>query len=164
MVKDIRTPKFLEPYQRISSSGQFIPEVDGLRFFAIFSVFIYHLTGDILRHSSALDAYTRKASAIFPATQVLNVGVQLFFVISGFILGLPFATAHLANKKPVSLKKYFLRRVTRLEPPYIISLLLFFVLKILGEGVPPPRTFLTLLQVSRTCTTWFTTFRARSIS
>jgi peptidoglycan/LPS O-acetylase OafA/YrhL len=54
-------------------------------------------------------------------------GVQLFFVISGFVLALPFAQEHLAGGSPVLLKKYFWRRVTRLQPPYLISLIPFLV-------------------------------------
>jgi peptidoglycan/LPS O-acetylase OafA/YrhL len=126
------SPKFLEPYQRITSTGAFIPEVDGLRFLAILSVFIFHLAGDVLRHSPGAP---QPAGWIFATTQVLSFGVPLFFAISGFILGTPFAAAHLQQRRPVSLKKYFLRRLTRLEPPYILSLLLFFVLKIAaGKG------------------------------
>lgn len=124
---------FLAPYQRITSGGQFIPEIDGLRFAAIFSVFIYHLAGDVLRHSQAGAAGALRSNGLFLVTQVLNIGVPLFFVISGFILSLPFAQAQRGLKKPVSLKKYFWRRVTRLEPPYVLCLLLFFVLKIAGS-------------------------------
>src|SRR5687768_3535743 len=58
-------------------------------------------------------------------------GVYLFFVISGFILSLPFASYHLKGANPVSLKQYFLRRVTRLEPPYFLAITFFFVLKVL---------------------------------
>jgi peptidoglycan/LPS O-acetylase OafA/YrhL len=50
------------------------------------------------------------------------VGLCLFFVISGFILTLPFADAALNGRPPPSLRRYYLRRVSRLEPPYIISL------------------------------------------
>jgi peptidoglycan/LPS O-acetylase OafA/YrhL len=124
--------RFLEPYRRITSTGQFIPEIDGLRFVAIFSVYIYHLAGDILRHSPPQLRTSLDGNWLFSVTQILNVGVPLFFVISGFILGMPFAAAHLNHKKPVSLKKYFLRRITRLEPPYILCLLLFFALKIVA--------------------------------
>ncbi len=53
-------------------------------------------------------------------------GVELFFVISGFILGLPFARHYIYGDAPIRLKKYFLRRLTRLEPPYIINLLFCF--------------------------------------
>jgi peptidoglycan/LPS O-acetylase OafA/YrhL len=125
--------RFLEPYRRITSSGQFIPEIDGLRFIAIFSVFVYHLTGDVLRHSApGLEGSELASNWLFSVTQILNMGVPLFFVISGFILSLPFAEPHRNLTKPVSLKKYFLRRVTRLEPPYFLCLVLFFVLKVAG--------------------------------
>jgi peptidoglycan/LPS O-acetylase OafA/YrhL len=55
-------------------------------------------------------------------------GVMLFFVISGMILAMPFARTQLLGAKPVSLRKYYMRRVTRLEPPYIASM----VVAILG--------------------------------
>lgn len=127
--------RLLAPYQRITSSGQFIPEIDGLRFIAIFSVYIYHLTGDVLRRSVSGPSVEVTTNWFFSVTQVLNIGVPLFFVISGFILALPFAEAYRNLRKPVSLKKYFLRRVTRLEPPYFLALLLLFFLKIAaGKG------------------------------
>ena len=135
----VRSPsiqlRFLEPYRRVTSTGQFIPEIDGLRFLAIFSVYIYHLAGDVLRHSPSGYAQSLESNGLFLVTQILNVGVPLFFVISGFILSLPFAESHRNLRKPVSLKKYFWRRVTRLEPPYFLCLLLFFILKITaGRG------------------------------
>ena len=57
-------------------------------------------------------------------------GVSIFFMISGFILSLPFAKAHFnknPGKKNISLKRYYLRRLIRLEPPYIIALIIFFI-------------------------------------
>lgn len=59
---------------------------------------------------------------LFTAVGNGDRGVRLFFVISGFVLGLGFARQHLRMGKRVSLRKYFLRRVTRLEPPYIFNL------------------------------------------
>ncbi|HMF10558.1 MAG TPA: acyltransferase, partial [Thermoanaerobaculia bacterium] len=62
-------------------------------------------------------------------------GVELFFVISGFILALPFASAHLRSGPPVPLGKYFLRRLTRLEPPYILCMVFLFVMLVsAGRG------------------------------
>jgi len=49
-------------------------------------------------------------------------GVPLFFAISGFILSLPFARQGLGGGSPVSLRQYYIRRVTRIEPPYVIQL------------------------------------------
>ena len=57
-------------------------------------------------------------------------GVAIFFMISGFILSLPFATLHFdktTDKKPLNLKRYYLRRLVRLEPPYLIALIIFFI-------------------------------------
>jgi peptidoglycan/LPS O-acetylase OafA/YrhL len=56
-----------------------------------------------------------------------GTGVPLFFVISGFILSLPFAKWRINGEKKVLLKNYYLRRLTRLEPPYIIALTIFFI-------------------------------------
>lgn len=124
---------FIAGFRRITSSGQFIPEIDGLRFFAIFFVFIYHLAGDVLRHSPPGYSASLQSNWLLLTTQVLNVGVPLFFVISGCILSMPFAAAYAGQKRRVSLKKYFLRRLTRLEPPYIFSLLLFAGLKFIAK-------------------------------
>jgi len=124
--------RFLAPYRRITSSGKFIPEIDGLRFIAIVSVYFYHLAGDVLRHSTAGEVRALGGHWFFLVTQILNIGVPMFFVISGFILGLPFALARSRAGRPVPLGKYFLRRLTRLEPPYLLCLLLFFVLKIVA--------------------------------
>ena len=64
-------------------------------------------------------------------------GVYLFFAFSGMILALPFARYYLAEGNKVSLKKYYMRRVTRLEPPWVLSLLLFTVVFAIGmHGLP----------------------------
>ena len=44
------------------------------------------------------------------------------------MLALPFARHFFAGAQPVSLRKYFIRRLTRLEPPYLLSILLFVIL------------------------------------
>ncbi|MHC4985835.1 MAG: acyltransferase family protein [Planctomycetota bacterium] len=108
---------------RVTSSGRFIPQIDGLRFVAIVSVLLFHSysyywpTGNPDASGWAFDG----------ANWLVHrgwFGVQLFFAISGFILPLPFAEHYLNGHRPVELKRYFVRRLTRLEPPYIIHLLL----------------------------------------
>jgi peptidoglycan/LPS O-acetylase OafA/YrhL len=117
--------------RRHTSSGLYIPELDGLRCVAIMSVYLYHLAGDVLRHTPP--EIPHSTSFLFRLTQQLNVGVPLFFVISGMILGLPFARQWIQDGPRVSLGRYLLRRVTRLEPPYVVALLLFFTLKVLAH-------------------------------
>lgn len=112
--------------RRETSGGAFVPEVDGLRFFAVVLVFLFHLDGYVRdRMVKPTEPIGQALSTIFAHG---FVGVQLFFAISGFVLALPFAENRLpptvgrTGAKPVSLGKYFLRRVTRLEPPYLINL------------------------------------------
>jgi peptidoglycan/LPS O-acetylase OafA/YrhL len=113
--------------KRVTSSGNYIPEVDGLRFLAILPVVIQHLSERVLR-SHPQDIWTSAAdqAVIFWASRG-TTGVFLFFLISGFILSLPFAKRRLEKAKKPSLKKYFFRRITRLEPPYIIWMVVFFI-------------------------------------
>lgn len=113
-------------FKRITSSGSFIPEIDGLRFIAIASVVVMHASVYIMikDQSKYIDAFNFELLA-----EILHhamLGVPIFFAISGFILGLPFAKYHITNGKPIHLKSYFIRRLTRLEPPYIIVLTLLF--------------------------------------
>lgn len=95
--------------------------IDGLRFIAIVSVVMFHLCGY---------AGYKKSENIFAFIfQEGWVGVELFFIISGFILAKGFCNHYLLGSKPVSLKKYYLRRVTRLEPTYIAALLVYYCIK-----------------------------------
>ncbi len=120
----------LPSFRRITTSGVYLPELDGLRFIAIALVVIYHLIG-----------YLKTA----PSDAVLHwigqygrYGVHLFFAISGFILALPFARQHMGAGRPVSLRKYFVRRLTRLEPPFLINILLCWLgIRLLGQHTSP---------------------------
>jgi peptidoglycan/LPS O-acetylase OafA/YrhL len=114
---------------RETSSGRFIPEMDGLRFAAIAMVVLFHLNGYQTVKSKLFYPVT-PTDWIAQAAYVGFHGVELFFVISGFILALPFAAHHLKGKPAVSLRKYYLRRSTRLEPPYFIAAIVLFLLAI----------------------------------
>ena len=112
---------------RITTSGNFIPEIDGLRFVAIVSVVLFHLYGFIENKDGSVYNTTYNFDFIANFLKNGNFGVELFFVLSGFILGLPFAKHYLKDSNKVSLKSYFLRRVSRLEPPYIIVMFLLLI-------------------------------------
>lgn len=117
-----RAVRWTTHLRRRTTTGDWLPEIDGLRFVAIASVLVLHLQGQIENH------YTR---AVHPSCAWLvrafdfgYRGVPLFFVLSGFILALPFARHYLFNTPTPSLRRYLLRRVTRLEPPYLLNLVL----------------------------------------
>lgn len=107
---------------RVTSGGKFIKEIDGLRFLAIFPVVIQHLSERFERHTRVnfFEDPTFESFAFF--TNRGFIGVYIFFVISGFILSLPFANYYLQGGRKISIRNYFWRRLTRLEPPYIIAI------------------------------------------
>ena len=120
---------WLEKFRRVTSSTNYLPEVDGLRFLAIFMVAIWMHTTHFIDEkffSGQLITNTYLRNFIMEG----GYGVSIFFMISGFILSLPFAQVHFdkkPEKKPISLKRYYLRRLIRLEPPYLIALVIFFI-------------------------------------
>ena len=118
----------IEKIRRITRDGRWIPEIDGLRFIAISSVFLFHLAGELAARSGRLIPIEPRYRPLFWAIGNGDRGVLLFFVISGMILALPFARHHLLQAKEVSLRKYYMRRVTRLEPPYMLSMALFVIM------------------------------------
>ncbi len=150
----------LNSFRRITKNGTFIPEVDGLRFIAIISVVLLH------SYTELLNRIMRGISLGATATQTAPLpvdpnnphgllrflghggyGVQLFFAISGFILAWPFARQRLQAGQKVGLGSYFLRRVTRLEPPYIL-MLVFRAVLLLATGSQQARFILVHLIVS----------------
>jgi peptidoglycan/LPS O-acetylase OafA/YrhL len=127
----------LDRLRRITRDGKWIPEIDGLRFLAISSVLLFHMGSEIGRAGLPLRP---DISAVWVNRIFINGdrGVRLFFVISGLILALPFARHFLLNAKAVSLKNYYLRRLTRLEPPYIVSVLFaVFLIGVHNRGFAP---------------------------
>jgi peptidoglycan/LPS O-acetylase OafA/YrhL len=118
-------PNWLYYFQRVTSHGEYMREIDGLRFLAISGVYLLHLNDYVLINAPQLDA---EHSLMTRLLGYCCFSVQLFFAISGFILALPFARHYLAGGKPVSMKAYYLRRLTRLEPPLVVNLTILMLL------------------------------------
>jgi peptidoglycan/LPS O-acetylase OafA/YrhL len=120
---------------RNSSTLNFIPEIDGLRFFAILTVVIFHLNTALAREigltvQESIELLGGKNTFSLGSILIrLDLGVKVFFAISGFILALPFLKALNENRK-VNVFSYFKRRLTRLEPPFIFSLTIFALVHI----------------------------------
>lgn len=112
--------------RRVTSKGNFISEIDGLRFLAIVPVVLAHFN---LNYKDVFGAEQYNSFGLGAFKGHASMGVKLFFAISGFILSYAFAKHFFINNKTFKqfdLKSYFLRRVTRLEPPYLISTIILF--------------------------------------
>jgi peptidoglycan/LPS O-acetylase OafA/YrhL len=122
--------RLLRPFRRVTSSGGFIAEIDGLRFIAIGTVILFHLVVNLGFKSPAAYAVPSSGNLLVAVARHGFRGVELFFIISGFILAFPFASNRLLGKPPVRLGQYFLRRLTRLEPPYILCMVFLFFVRV----------------------------------
>ncbi|MGE0449263.1 MAG: acyltransferase family protein [Vicinamibacterales bacterium] len=139
---------------RTTSTGEFIPEVDGLRTLAIGAIVLHHITASYLRTTKRLGEVALPAQwwDVFPRSKAVAVGyaghfgVPLFFVLSGFILALPFARAFRTGAPRPNLAAYYLRRVVRLEAPYVVSMIVAFGAIVLTN--PGWRTFVPHLWAS----------------
>lgn len=106
----------------------YMPELDGLRFFAFLLVFIHH---------TAL-------FSIIPGLSILHksgwIGVDLFFTLSAFLFTRLLIEEHRKTGK-INLKKFYIRRIFRIWPIYfifiIISVLIFAMVNDTGlSGYP----------------------------
>lgn len=117
--------RIIQLFRRTTSAKNFIPEIDGLRFIAIFTVLLFHFHFQLIKSFQDLTVFDFEDTGFWSAGWWfvrLDLGVKVFFGISGFILSIPFFNQYWFNGKNVELKSYFIRRLTRLEPPFIIAL------------------------------------------
>lgn len=128
---------FLDQFRRVTSGGRFIPVVDGLRCIAILSVILYHIEDYVAHKGVPWNPDSQLDSAVHHVLHSGHVGVPLFFALSGFILAWPFYETLLGAKagRSIDLRRYYLRRLTRLEPPYLVNLAIATVLLLLVKGV-----------------------------
>lgn len=131
VVEPIRTRAF----GRVTSSGYFVPQMDGLRCLSMLLVLGHHVFAIYLEqtHRLGTQRLPHDWGLIAPRSPLvmwalhLAFGVQLFCVISGFVLTIPFALSYLKNTPPPLYKTYMLRRLIRLEPPYVLCLIFLFI-------------------------------------
>ena len=126
--------RFRRTFIRRTASGRYIPEIDGLRFPAIAIVVTGHLSSFFLVRGGYAPPRSTIDRIVAAPERYASEGVCLFFIISGFILALPFAFACCGGGSRVSLRAYFLRRLTRLEPPYLITLLALAVVEVVAAS------------------------------
>ena len=96
------------------------PTFEGLRALCAFGVLAYH-AGTFTGVTWGSDA---SIGGLGPWVQHLNVGVSIFFVLSGFLLFRPFVVAHLSDAARPRIRSYLWRRMVRIYPAYWVALFL----------------------------------------
>lgn len=106
--------------------SHYFASLTGLRGIAAILVFLHHY--DALNPGIRLDLMIPYIGTIlqFPLGFGFT-GVDVFFVLSGFLLGLPFARAALDAGPPIALGSYFKRRVLRVFPAYYAQLFIILI-------------------------------------
>lgn len=94
---------------RSPADGESIDALDGIRALAVLLVLASHTDG-------------------FHLTGQGSIGVWLFFVLSGFLLAIPFANNPEKASSFVGMLEFAIRRLKRILPMYSITLLLFYFL------------------------------------
>lgn len=117
----------------------YLPEIDGLRFVAIGFVLVWHASlraARYLGHAGSTGGPVTSWYYHFPHGEV---GVLLFFFISGFVVSQPFL---LRPRQEWRVRSYYRRRVVRIYPPYLVSLTLCFIaLGVLGTAPTDANAF-----------------------
>jgi peptidoglycan/LPS O-acetylase OafA/YrhL len=102
-----------------------IPALDGVRATATLAVVSFHVNG-LVRNKF----WNMQANPLASAVVTFGgSGVTLFFVLSGFLLFMPYARALLTGERWPSLRQFYLKRALRIIPGYYAALgliILFF--------------------------------------
>ena len=102
-----------------------IATVDSLRGVAVFAVVWFHLTNG--------NSLLQSPGWLRTSGRLGWLGVDIFFVISGFVI--PHAL-YRADYRIRDCGRFLLRRAARLEPPYLVSLVLLIVLTFVSSRLP----------------------------
>jgi peptidoglycan/LPS O-acetylase OafA/YrhL len=89
-----------------------LPAFDGLRAIAALLVVCVHVSFVTGLTNSRIGDFTARA----------EIGVSVFFLISGFLLYRPFTVAHFADRPQPSTWRFYLRRLLRIVPLYWVAL------------------------------------------
>lgn len=77
----------------------------------------------------------------------MEIGVPIFFVLSGFLLFGPWVTAATAGGAPPSLARYTWHRIRRIMPAYVVTVLAAYLIYHFRDGGPNPgHTWVGLLR------------------
>jgi peptidoglycan/LPS O-acetylase OafA/YrhL len=117
----------LAQFLHTSTGTSRIPPLDGLRGYAVFLVFLVH-------HHTLFSGYLQQDTWLFRASRfthtIGNSGVDLFFVLSGYLI-----YGHLSRSAP-SYATFVVRRVRRIYPTFLAIFAIYVLLSYLMPGRP----------------------------
>ena len=123
-----------------AKSGKTQTHLDGIRGMAVLFIFIRHAWGlsgqsAMVIHLPGLGHYS-----LAPFVDMMSSGIDLFFVLSAFLLAQQFLRADFLNKERPSLRRYYRTRFLRIAPPYWVVLILTLLL-FTPHLIPPSEVY-----------------------
>jgi peptidoglycan/LPS O-acetylase OafA/YrhL len=117
----------------LAEDARHLPVLTGLRGFAALWVYLYHVWG-LSGHQQFLVGTTTMRFDLTPLVSMGGAGVSLFFVLSGFLLSLPFAEWQAGMRERPKTGWYFFRRLMRVFPAYYIQLAILLLIAFAVQG------------------------------
>lgn len=112
--------------KKTKTGGKNIAVLDGIRACAILAVMSFHVSQKTSNY-----LWTMAKHPLLSAVETFGgSGVTLFFILSGFLLFLPFAKSLLFQSKWPSIRQFYFKRVLRIIPGYYVAL---FVIVLIFE-------------------------------
>lgn len=123
--------------------------INGLRGFAILAV-IYHHVFSVYTPPGMIVNHLPAGLQLYPLSLLSNgwFGVQLFFILSGFVLYLPYARERRHMRAFADAGSYYKRRASRLLPLYYISYVVVVLWWNINIGKDFIRHFILMMTVT----------------
>ena len=113
----------------VRAEAGYIPAIEGLRGLAVAWVMLFHYV--VVRDGRFDDPAIAAISSVYPLNAIARngyLGVDLFFLISGFLLTLPWFVRAAQGRPPPSVRDFYARRFWRIAPAYYVQLFVLFAI------------------------------------
>lgn len=108
-----------------AEAGEIAP-IDGLRGVSVIWILLFHFT--VLRAADPCAAALRETPIVGAVIARGPLAVDLFFLISGFLLTLPWLVRARDGRPAPETRAFYVRRIRRIVPAYYLHLALLFAL------------------------------------
>jgi peptidoglycan/LPS O-acetylase OafA/YrhL len=121
-------PTWLDRLRDPDGATPNLPYLDGIRAFAVLMILLRHAWGLSGAQPLAFTLPVLGEVRLTPFLVMFSSGVDLFFVLSGFLLARSYLRADFLSRPAPNLWRYYAQRIVRIGPPYWITLLLVLFL------------------------------------